>query len=109
MGEIFYVSGTDASSSSPRNPLTDHVDVLDHILHFAAGEGYLFVAGVSKQWKRAWADRPKCTHLSIAVGSPSNLAWARDSGCRWDEVTCSLAAASGRSKTLRYAHSKGCL
>ncbi|CAM9913461.1 unnamed protein product, partial [Sphacelaria rigidula] len=63
----------------PRNPLRYHVDVLLHLMPFIAGEGYLFVAGVSKHWRTSWGDRVKETHLSVAVQSESCLAWSRAS------------------------------
>ncbi|CAM9661705.1 unnamed protein product, partial [Sphacelaria rigidula] len=82
-------------TSMMRNPLTNHSDVLQHLIPFITGEGYLFLAGASKHWNTAWGSRPKEASLPVAVQSATCLAWARDSGCPWDERVCCLAALEG--------------
>ena len=36
------------------------------------------------------------------------LDWARQSGCRWDERTCSWAAQGGHLAVLQWARQNGC-
>ena len=40
--------------------------------------------------------------------SIERLAWAKASGCRWDERTCQLIAYGGHLETLRWAREHGC-
>lgn len=89
----------------PRNPVADHADVIGHILAYAWDKSYLFVAGISKEWRDAWGNRPKVT---LAVQSPSCLAWARRCGHSWDLHTCAAAARGGYMETLKYARVKRC-
>ena len=102
------ISSSSRSGSMERNPLRDHSDVLRNLIPFNTEEGYLFIAGVSKHWKAAWGDRPKKTHLKIAVQSVSCLSWSKDSGCRWDVTICERAAFRGSLEAVRYARSHSC-
>ena len=36
------------------------------------------------------------------------LQWARQNGCPWDEMTCTMAAWGGHLDLLRWAHENGC-
>jgi len=44
----------------------------------------------------------------LALGSPSVLKWAQNSGCVWDEKTCARVAARGDLVTLQRARALGC-
>lgn len=101
-------NGCGSSKGIERNPLRDHSDVLRTLLPFAAKQGYVFVGGVSKQWRTAWGERSKKSRMAVAVQSVSCLAWARDRGCRWDTTTCRRAAAGGSLEALEYARTQGC-
>lgn len=102
---------TAAAESSPYPPpvapLTDTRDVLRHTMLFASGDGFLYVAGVSKSWKIAWGERPKETPLRAAVQTVSRLAWAKDAGCALNALTCMHVAAAGCLEALEYARSEG--
>ena len=41
--------------------------------------------------------------------SAGRLAWAKASGCRWDEWTCAIAAGAGSGEALTWARAHGCL
>lgn len=83
--------------------------VLRHLLPFVAGDGFLFVAGVSRGWRDAWGvERPPETTIDAAVESPSRLGWARASGLEWGAIVCARAAAGGHLATLRYARALKC-
>ncbi|CBJ25937.1 conserved unknown protein [Ectocarpus siliculosus] len=94
--------------SAPVNPLADPT-VLRHLIPFAAGDGFLFVAGISRSWRDAWGvERPPETDTDAAVQSPSRLGWARASGLGWGPSVCARAASGGHLATLRYARALGC-
>ena len=42
------------------------------------------------------------------VGSVAMLAWARASGCQWDEHTARACAAGGHLEVLQWARARGC-
>jgi len=42
------------------------------------------------------------------VGSVEQLAWAKNSGCTWNEWTCMLAARGGRLEVLMFARENDC-
>lgn len=91
------------------NPLVAEPQVLDRLIPFLAGDGYLFVAGVCKGWRKAWGvARPQETYVDAAVQSPSRLGWARASGCAWSGNVCARAAGGGYLATLRYARAIRC-
>lgn len=91
------------------NPLVYEPTVLQHLIPFVAGDGFLFVAGVCKGWREAWGmSRPQETSLDAAVQSPSRLGWARASGCTWSATVCARAAGGGYFATLRYARAVRC-
>jgi len=46
--------------------------------------------------------------LSAFATSATRLAWAKASGCRWDELTCGLAAQGGHLEALKWAREHGC-
>eukprot|EP00752_Nemacystus_decipiens_P018239 g16367.t1 len=97
---------------SPRSVLagggTDST-VLRHLLTFVAGDGFLFIAGVSRGWRDAWGvERAPETTIDAAVESPSRLGWARASGLEWGANVCARAAAGGHLATLRYARALKC-
>lgn len=96
--------------SPPASPLAGgEPTVLRHLISFASGDGFLFVAGVSRSWRDAWGvERPPETNIDAAVQSPSRLGWSRASGCRWGSNVCARAAAGGYLATLRYARAIGC-
>lgn len=94
--------------SAPLNPLVDPT-ILRHLIPFAAEDGFLFVAGVSRSWRDAWGvERPPETEVDAAVQSPSRLGWARASGLVWGPSVCARAASGGHLATLRYARALGC-
>lgn len=106
---------TNSPSLSPRLSTTTAAlagrepSVLRRVVDFASGDGFLFVAGVSRSWRDAWGvERPPETSLAAAVQSPSRLGWARSSGCSWGPMVCAHAAAGGHLATLRYARAIGC-
>lgn len=102
-------TGSNSGAAMNRNPLQDHADTLRYLMPFAASEGYLFVAAMSKHWRTAWGDdRPKKTHLDVVVQSAASLAWAKDSGCPWDETIYRRAAAGGSLEALQCARAWGC-
>lgn len=93
------------------NPLLDHVDIVGHIIPFASGDGYLFVAGVSKLWQTAWEYNhgiSRHTALTAVVQSTARLAWAKSSGCPWTLEVCNSAAASGHLEVLQWCRANGC-
>lgn len=114
-------NGSQSRSVSPPSPPTitlggsplagagSDLTILRHLIPFAAGEGFLFVAGVSKSWREAWGvERTPGTTIDAAVQSPSRLGWARASGLNWGSNVCARAAAGGYLSTLRYARAVGC-
>ncbi|CAN0160045.1 unnamed protein product, partial [Ectocarpus sp. 12 AP-2014] len=97
-----------SSPSAPVNPLADPT-ILRDLIPFAAGDGFLFVAGISRSWRDAWGvERPPETEIDAAVQSPSRLGWARASGLGWGPSVCARAASGGHLATLRYARALGC-
>lgn len=87
----------------------DPPTILRNLVSFASGEGFLYVAGVSKKWRDAWGvERPPETSIDAAVQSPSRLRWARASGCAWGWAVCARAAAGAHLATLHYARAIGC-
>lgn len=90
------------------NPLTDHADILGVVMPFASDQGYLFVAGVSKRWRMAWGDRPENTRMESALRSVSCVAWAKDSGCRWDKWICWQVAKGGSLEVMQWCRANGC-
>lgn len=98
--------------TSGGNPLaggSSDLTILRHLISFAARDGFLFVAGVSKSWRDAWGvERAPGTTIDAAVQSPSRLGWARASGLDWGSNVCARAAAGGHLSTLRYARAVGC-
>lgn len=101
--------GTGGPIAAPVNPLVSEPDVLNHLIPFVADDGFLFVAGVSRSWRRAWGvERQPETRIDAAVQSPSRLGWARSSGCAWSSNICARAASGGYLATLRYARAIRC-
>lgn len=92
----------------PPNLLADQLDVLRHVVDFARGDGYIYVAGVSKLWRDAWGDLPPETNVSAAVQSSTCVEWAKAAGCPWGPLLCSRAAAGGHFDALRWARGAGC-
>lgn len=97
----------DNEPRSSHNPLAFHHGILRHTMLFAGGDGYLFVAGVSEQWAKAWGDGPKNTAVASAAQSPSRLAFGL-SRMHWNAVSCSLAARAGSLEALQWCRSNNC-
>ncbi len=118
-GGAFFRDGAVAAAAARGSPLApssplaggraSDQGVLRHLMGFAAGDGFLFVAGVSRGWRAAWGiERPPETTIDAAVQSPSRLGWARASGLDWGPNVCARAAAGAHLATLRYARALKC-
>lgn len=118
MQKLFHsvtVLDTSNMSGTTRNPLIDHANVLRHTILFASNSGYLFVAGVSKPWKKAWRETPRrepVTHVDLALQSPACMLWANDcdmpTARLWlNPDACLRAARGGYLDTLVYADAQG--
>lgn len=108
---VAAAGGTQQTRPTVMDPLAGGSDttILKCVISFAFGDGFLFVAGVSKSWRDAWGvERPPETTIDAAVQSSSRLTWARSSGCHLSETICARAAAGGHLSTLRYARAIGC-
>ena len=46
--------------------------------------------------------------LEDFFGTEKRLAWAKDNGCQWDEVTCARIARSGQLEVLKWARALDC-
>lgn len=91
-----------------RNPVIDHVDILQLFMLFASDGNFLFVAGVSTRWRVAWGDRPTIILIKVAVASASCLKSAKASRCPWTKQASLLAARGGHLDALRYVLAEGC-
>lgn len=125
-------AGRDDGVARTRNPLVHNHDVLRHVKLFASKDtGYLFFAGVSRQWRMAWAETPSPaapelgnndttdsgsiaqniagenkTPLKAAVQSVARVSWAKDCGCPWSEMTAMLAATAGNLEVLQWGRAR---
>ena len=100
-------------------------EILEMILLAPLGDGgdhgedwHLVMSLVCRRWRDvlvAWRGRapPGTTRqlrtpLTVAVTSVPLAAWARVSGCPWDEQMCSVAAGNGNLAVLQWARENDC-
>ncbi|CAM9272738.1 unnamed protein product [Ectocarpus sp. 12 AP-2014] len=113
-------------------------DIMRYLAKFVDQDQYLFIAPVSKAFRRAWGPRATVTRPVVAdtsvtqltycleLGLPSTirqaticnaaarfgrlhlLKLAQESACGWTPATCAQAARGGHLETLQWLRAEGC-
>lgn len=85
------------------NPLSSKEDILHHVAQYV-DEEFLFFAGVSRRWRKAWGSRRSpLTRAITAHTSPSQLLCAFDCGLQRQWFVCQTVVKLSKLELLQWA------